>query len=309
MGEQALSVAVRPSRVSAFVQGMRPRHWAKNFLIFVPVLTAHEYESAAALLSAIVAFACFSLCASGGYLINDLADVEADRNHDIKRNRPIASGALPIGWGIAGAVGLPALSLILAIAFLPAGFIGVIALYFALTLSYSFYLKRVFTADVLALSILYMLRVLAGAVAIQVALSSWLLAFCIFLFISLAYLKRYIELRKMNGSNDQVHGRGYLGSDREAMFMLGIANATASVVVLALFINSPEVTQEYASRNILWGLCLVMIFWTNRIWIAARRGLVDEDPVEYALRDRASQIAGLVCVATVLVARYADVPF
>ena len=288
---------------------MRPQHWAKNFLIFVPLLTAHEYEHVMAVLHALAAFVCFSLCASGGYFINDLWDLEADRNHTIKRYRPLASGALSVAGGVAGAVGLPALSLALAVAFLPRSFIGVLALYFALTMSYSFYLKRVFTADVLALSVLYMLRVLAGAVAIGVVLSSWLLAFCIFLFISLAYLKRYIELRKLDGEGDAVHGRGYVGSDTEAMFMLGIANATASVVVLALFINSPEVRHEYLSVKILWGLCLVMIFWTNRIWIAARRGLVDEDPVEYALRDRASQLAGLVCIAVVLTARYVQFPF
>lgn len=154
-----------------------------------------------------------------------------------------------------------------------------------------------------------MLRVLGGAVAIGVVLSSWLLAFCIFLFISLAYLKRYIELRKMNGAGDVVRGRGYVGSDSEAMFVLGVANATASVVVLALYITSPEVEQEYANVSVLWGLCLVMIFWTNRIWIAARRGLVDEDPVEFALHDRASQLAGLVCIAVVLIARWVNLPF
>lgn len=310
MGEQSLSLAAGPARVTgAFIRTMRPQHWAKNFLIFVPVLTAHEYENMTATLLAMAAFVCFSLCASGGYFINDLWDLEADRDHAIKRYRPLASGALSVTGGIAGAVGLPVLSLALAIAVLPRLFIGVLALYFALTMIYSFYLKRVFTADVLALSVLYMLRVLGGAVAIGVVLSSWLLAFCIFLFISLAYLKRYIELRKMNGSDDAVRGRGYVGSDSEAMFALGVANATASVVVLALYISSPEVEQEYANVSVLWGLCLVMIFWTNRIWIAARRGLVDEDPVEFALHDRASQLAGLVCVAVVLIARYLNLPF
>jgi 4-hydroxybenzoate polyprenyltransferase len=304
-----LSLAEEPARVGAFLRAMRPHHWAKNLLIFVPLLTAHKYESAAAVSSAIFAFLCFSLCASGGYLINDIRDLEVDRNHTVKRHRPLASGALSISWGLAGAIGLPVIAAGLAAIVLPPAFIGVLALYFALSLSYSFYLKRVFTADVLALSVLYMLRVLAGAVAIEVVLSSWLLAFCIFLFISLAYLKRYIELRKMNGGNDQVHGRGYFGTDNEALFSLGVANATASIVVLSLFISSPEVSQEYASPNVLWVLCLVMIFWTNRVWIAARRGLVDEDPVDFALHDRASQLAGVVCVAVVLIARYVELPF
>ncbi len=301
-----MSLVEEPVRLSAFVRTMRPHHWAKNLLIFVPLLTSHEYESGAAIFAALVAFACFSLCASGGYFINDLWDREADRQHDIKRNRPLASGALSFNLGIGGAIGLPIAALALSILFLPLKFLLVLSAYFALTMSYSFYLKRVFTADVLALSVLYMLRVLAGAVAIEVALSSWLLAFCIFLFISLAYLKRYIELRKMNGRNDPVLGRGYSGVDSDTMYSLGIANATASIVVLALFVSSPEVKLEYANQDILWVLCLVMIFWTNRIWIAAKRGDVDEDPVEFALHDRASQLAGVLCVVVILVARYVD---
>lgn len=304
-----MSLAEEPVRVSAFVRTMRVQHWAKNFLIFVPLLTAHEYENPAAILAASLGFICFSLCASGGYFINDLWDREADRNHEIKRHRPIASGELSPAWGMAGALGLPALSILLAAILLPGKFILVLALYFALSLSYSFYLKQVFTADVLTLSFLYMLRVLAGAVAIGVVLSSWLLAFCIFLFISLAYLKRFVELHKMNGRNDAALGRGYFGADSDTMFILGVANATASVVVLALFINSPEVEREYASRDVLWGLCLVMIFWTNRIWVAARRGDVDEDPVEFALHDRASQLAGVLCILVVVIARYTNLPF
>lgn len=295
--------------MGAFVRTMRPKHWAKNLLVFVPLLTAHEYESAVAVFNVTVAFLCFNLCASGGYFINDLWDLESDRNHTIKRNRPLASGALPVSRGIAGAIGLPAAGLLLAAIFLPRAFVGVISLYFALTMAYSFYLKRVFTADVLALSVLYMLRVLGGAIAIQVMLSSWLFAFCIFLFISLAYLKRYSELRKMNGDRDKVAGRGYVGADSETMFILGVANATASVVVFALFINSPEVQWEYANRDVLWVICLVLIFWTNRIWISAKRGDVDEDPVEFALHDPASQLAGVVCVIVVLVARYFELPF
>jgi 4-hydroxybenzoate polyprenyltransferase len=288
---------------------MRPRHWAKNLLVFVPLLTAHEYESLPSILAATAAFASFSLCASAGYFINDLRDLESDRNHTVKRHRPFAAGALPISWGIAGAIGLAALSLLMALSMLPLAFSGVLALYFALTIAYSVYLKRIFTADVLTLSVLYMLRVFAGAVAIEVVLSSWLLAFCIFLFISLAYLKRYIELRKLNDGNVEVQGRDYVRDDDAAVFSLGVANATASIVVLALFIHFPDASNEYASRNLLWALCLIMIFWTNRIWISARRGLVDDDPVDFALRDRASQLAAVLSIAVVLVARYIDLPF
>jgi 4-hydroxybenzoate polyprenyltransferase len=308
MNRPSFDIVAAPGRAAAFLRTMRPKHWAKNLLVFVPLLTAHEYESAEAVLAAVIAFVCFGLCASGGYFINDLKDIESDQQHEIKRSRPLASGALPVSWGVAGAFALPAAALALAWFYLSPAFIAALALYFVLTLSYSLALKRIFTADVLTLSILYMLRVLAGAVAIEVELSAWLLAFCIFLFISLAYLKRYSELRKMNGSDNKVLGRGYVGADSEAMYMLGIANATASIVVFALFINSPEVQREYASRDVLWIICLVLIFWTNRVWITARRGGVDEDPVEFALKDPASRAAGAICVLVMLTARYFDLP-
>jgi 4-hydroxybenzoate polyprenyltransferase len=174
---------------------------------------------------------------------------------------------------------------------------------------YSYRLKQIFPLDVLALSVVFMLRVLAGAAAIEVEISFWLLAFCIFLFVSLAYLKRYIEIGKVENASEKINGRGYIGADAEAMFILGIASSTASIVVLALFINSPEVQAEYPGRNLLWALCLIMLFWTNRIWIAARRGVVNEDPVEFALGDRASQISAVLCVAVVLMARYVALPF
>lgn len=304
-----MSIAGDSVQGGAFIRTMRLKHWAKNVLVFVSVLTAHQYGNPQAVFSAVIAFVCLGLCASGGYFLNDLRDLDADRNHDQKKFRPLASGALSTEWGKFGAVSLPALAFILAFALLPATFIAVMAAYFALNIAYSIYLKRIFPADVLTLSVLFMLRVVAGAAAISVTLSFWLLSFCIFLFVSLAYLKRYIETGKAENASDKIRGRGYIGADAEAMFILGIANATASVVVLALFINSPDVQSEYESRNLLWALCLIMMFWTNRIWIAARRGIVHEDPVEFALSDHASQIAGILCVAVVLAARYITVPF
>jgi 4-hydroxybenzoate polyprenyltransferase len=286
---------------------MRPRHWAKNLLVFVPLLTAHAYDSGQAVMAASVAFLSFCLCASGVYFFNDLLDLEADRNHATKCFRPLASGALSVPWGIAGAIVLPGAALALAGYALSLAFAGVLAAYFVLTNLYSLYLKRVVTADVVALSVLYMVRVLAGAVAIQVALSSWLLAFCIFLFISLAYLKRYIEVRRKGAAGEQVLGRGYFGTDEDTMFALGIANGTASILVFALFVNSPEVAAQYGASDVLWVICLLLIYWTNRMWIAAQRGYIEDDPVDYAIRDRVSQGVGLACVAVVVAARYLSV--
>lgn len=293
----------------AFLKTMRLKHWAKNVLVFVPLLTAHQYGDPHAVVTALLAFLSLGLAASGGYFLNDFMDLDADRKHAIKKFRPLASGALSTGWAVFGAIALPLAGFVIAILSLPNAFLAVLALYLALTIVYSFYLKRIFPADVLTLSVLFMLRVLAGATAISVILSFWLLAFCIFLFVSLAYLKRYIEIGKVGDASEEINGRGYIGADADAMFILGIASATASVVVLALFINSPEVQAEYPGRNLLWALCLIMLFWTNRIWIAAKRGEVHEDPVEFALGDRASQIAAVFCVAVVLVARYVALPF
>lgn len=304
-----MSLAEKRMPGSAFIKTMRLKHWAKNALVFVPLLTAHQYDNEQAILSALLAFVCLGLTASGGYFLNDLRDLEADRNHAIKKYRPLASGALPAGWGWFGAICLPIAAFALALLFLPVAFSATLALYFLLTITYSLYFKRIFPADVLTLSVLFMIRVLAGATAISVVLSFWLLAFCIFLFVSLAYLKRYIETGKAENSDDKILGRGYVGGDAEAMFILGTASATASIVVLALFINSADVQAEYPGRNLLWALCLIMMFWTNRIWISARRGIVHEDPVEFALGDRASQIAGALCVAVVLAARYVTFPF
>lgn len=283
---------------------MRPRHWAKNLLVFVPLFTAHAYDSLQPATAATLAFLCFCLCASGVYFFNDLLDREADRNHPVKRFRPLASGALSASWGIFGAIALPVAAFALAISALSLQFTAALAAYFVLTNLYSLYLKRVVTADVVALSVLYMMRVLAGAFAIQVVLSSWLLAFCIFLFISLAYLKRYIEVRRKEDGSERIAGRGYLGADENTMFALGIANATASVLVFALFVNSPEVASQYAASEVLWVICLLLIYWTNRMWIAAQRGYIEDDPVDFAIRDRISQGVGVACIAAVLAARF-----
>ncbi len=293
----------------AFIRTMRLKHWAKNVLVFVPLLTAHLYGDVSALLNSTLAFLCLGLCASGGYFINDLYDLEADRKHVNKKHRPLASGALSIEWGMFGALVLPIASIALSVAFLPENFTICLFVYFFLTNIYSHSLKRIFPADVLTLSVVFMLRVVAGAAALSVVVSFWLLTFCIFLFVSLAYLKRYIEINGVEDANQQINGRGYIGADADAMFILGIASSIASIVVLALYINSPSVQNAYPGQSLLWALCLIMMFWTNRIWIAAKRGVVHEDPVEFALGDYASLISAALCVTIVLIARYVALPF
>ncbi|MEM8987208.1 MAG: UbiA family prenyltransferase [Pseudomonadota bacterium] len=297
-------IQTRPSVFKSFLKEMRVHQWAKNVLVFVPLFTSHSYYDLGAVFACLVAFASFSLCASGVYFFNDLLDLEADRKHKTKWRRPLASGDLPISLGVIGAVALPVAAFALALVFAPLAFVAVLCVYFIMTNAYSFYLKAKSTADVMTLAILYTLRVVAGAAAIGVALSSWLLGFSIFVFVSLAYLKRYIEIAGLDEGGEKAAGRGYSGADTETMFVLGASNMTAAVLVLALYVNSEEITGTYQSPILLWGLCLLMLYWGNRIWIGARRGRISDDPVVFAIKDNISRLVGLAFGGIVLAARY-----
>ena len=299
--------ARKTSVFRSFLLEMRPHQWAKNLLIFVPILTSHSYMNETTLLSAILAFVAFSLCASGVYFLNDILDMDADRRHETKRNRPLASGNLPIPYGVIGTIILPLAAFAIAGYFLSFFFIVVLAAYLVLTILYSFVLKSISTADVMTLGILYTLRVIAGAAATGIVLSSWLAAFSIFLFVSLAYLKRYIEVADIEPEQGKIRGRGYTAFDTETMFSLGIANASVSVLVFALYLNSSEVTETYSQPQLLWLLCILLLYWTNRIWVGARRGKITEDPVVFALKDRVSRMIGIAFICIVFGAKHINV--
>ncbi|HKX64453.1 MAG TPA: UbiA family prenyltransferase [Rhizomicrobium sp.] len=300
-GRAEMVIQSRPPVWRAFLKEMRLHQWAKNTLVFVPLFTSHSYRDLHLLGLAFLAFLAFGLCASGHYFLNDLLDLDADRAHRTKRRRPLASGDLPILYGPLGAILLPIAGLALAIAFLPWKFTLLVAGYLALTNLYSFVLKSRSTADVFALALLYTVRVIAGGAALAISLSSWLLAFSMFVFISLAYLKRYIEIVAL--AEGQAKGRGYVKEDAETIFSLGIANATAATVVLAFYVNSAEVKTLYHEPELLWLLCLLMLYWSNRIWIGAKRGKINDDPVIFAIKDRISQYIFAAMVAVVLAAR------
>ena len=187
---------------------------------------------------------------------------------------------------------------------LPLAFFGVLGIYYLITNLYSFFLKRVSTADVMTLAVLYTMRVVAGGAATGIVLSSWLMAFSVFIFVSLAYLKRYIEVSALSQDKTTAAGRGYAVSDSETMFGLGIANTTAAVLVLALYINSDDVAGLYASPQILWLLCFLLLYWTNRIWIGARRGKIADDPVVFAIKDNVSRLVGVCFLMVVLAAKF-----
>lgn len=284
---------------TALLRALRAQQWIKNLLLFVPIGLAHHVLDGSRLLHVAQGFAAFCLCASGGYVLNDLLDREADRLHPRKRSRPFASGALSARQGSALFFGLVAGGLLLAVG-VGAAFAELLALYLALTVCYSIWLKEQLFLDVLLLSALYSLRVFAGALAARVEISQWLLGFSLFLFLSLAFVKRFCELRQLpaDSSGGSLARRSYRKEDLGLIQMLGASSGYLSVLVLALYISSSDVVRLYARPQLLWGVCPVLLYWLSRIWFLAGRGELPDDPVLFAARDPQSYAAGaLIAIA------------
>jgi len=277
---------------------LRPHQWAKNLIIFVPLLTAHRLDMPALLRAAALAFAAFSLCASGLYVLNDLLDLEADRRHASKQNRPFASGALPIPFGFFLVPLLLAGAAVFAAA-LPGRFALVISAYFSLTTAYSLWIKRLTLLDVFLLAGLYTIRLVAGHEATRVPYSAWLLVFSMFIFLSLALVKRFQELHTYNS---HAHGRGYAPGDLELIASLGSSSGYLSVLVLALYVNSEQVRVLYHHPLRLLLICPLFLFWISRVWLLAHRGQIHDDPVLFALRDRMSYLVGLLTLLIIWLA-------
>jgi 4-hydroxybenzoate polyprenyltransferase/phosphoserine phosphatase len=293
----------RSGRMRAVLKAVRLHQWAKNILIFVPLLLAHALGLRPAA-GALVAFLSFSLCASATYIVNDLLDIEADRRHPKKRLRPFAAGDLSVAAGIGISAVFLAGAVAVAWAALPGDFLLWLLVYLVTTLSYSLYLKRIVLADVILLSGLYVLRMLAGAAATKVPISPWLAAFSLFLFLSLAMVKRFSELQNTRARGQTLaNGRGYLLGDIEQLRSFGTASAYASVVVFSFYIGAHEVTELYRHPVRLWLMTPLMILWLSRVWLLASRGELDEDPVIFAVTDRISLLIGMaVAVVAVLAA-------
>ncbi|OBV37637.1 UbiA family prenyltransferase [Janthinobacterium psychrotolerans] len=273
---------------------LRVHQWMKNLLLFVPLLAAHLLTEIDTWLILMLAFAAFSLCASSVYIANDLLDLESDRQHPRKSTRPFAAGVVPAWMGVLLAPLLLAASILLA-SYVGSSFLACMVVYFLLTCIYSWGLKRLVLVDCVTLAILYTLRIIAGAAAAEMPLSFWLLAFSVFLFLSLAFVKRYAELQaQMLSGKEKVHGRGYLTTDAPLIQMLGITSGYASVVVLALYLNSAAVLQLYRTPEFVWGAVPVMLFWVSWIWLRAHRGDMHDDPLVFAVKDKVSIVAGLV---------------
>lgn len=298
---EAIDVTRPSNPVRAVRRGVRAYQWAKNLLVFVPLLTAHKWD-AASLMANSLAFVAFCLVASAVYLANDLADLQDDRRHPTKRARALASGELPIA---AGLVLLPLLVVGAALIAwrLPPVFAGLLVVYVVANLAYSLVLKRVAILDVFVLAGLYTLRLLAGAAAIDVPVSPWLLAFSLFLFLSLALAKRYVEVDAVLARDEEkVGGRGYHAGDGPLLSMLGTASGYLAVLVFALYVTSPQVAALYRSPALLGFAIPLLLYWISRVWLLAHRRTLHEDPLLFALHDRPSYVVGALVLATMLAA-------
>ena len=297
-------LGTRPPFLHVFLRTLRVHQWSKNVLLLVPLLLAHKFTDNSRLISAFLAFVAFSLAASGVYILNDLLDLESDRQHPTKRSRPLASGLLPIPVAFATALLAIASSVGIASAFLPMLFLGVLLIYQATTMAYSFALKRIAILDVIVLAGLYTIRVLAGAVATDVPVSPWFLAFSTFLFLSLAFVKRYGELRlagNRGGDAGFLEGRGYQPGDLDLLRSVGASSGYVAVAVFALYINSGDVHLLYARPAALWLIGPLILYWITRVWFLAHRGKMHDDPVVFALTDAHSYIlAGLIAILLVV---------
>jgi 4-hydroxybenzoate polyprenyltransferase/phosphoserine phosphatase len=292
--------ASRPS-LRVWFRALRVHQYAKNVLIFVPLLTAHAY-AIHHVLSALSAFAAFSLCASSVYLLNDLIDLRADRQHPSKKRRPFACGAIPLAHGV---IAIPIL-LVLAYVFAALTsllFAAVLTGYLALTAAYSLTLKRRLMVDIVVLASLYTIRVIAGAAALPVVPSEWLLAFSMFTFTCLALVKRYVELAlRIDRELPDPSNRNYRLIDLPIIGALAAASGFNAVTIFSLYVSSPAVFGLYRHPELLWLECPILMYWLSRMVILAHRRVVDDDPIVFALRDRNSRVCAAFMIAIVLIA-------
>jgi len=292
-----------PERSRAVLLALRPHQWVKNLLVFLPLVAAHRFADDATLPAATLAFVIFCLAASSVYVLNDLIDLPSDRAHARKRQRPFASGRLPLAWGVLLSALLLVAAAALGLLFLPPLFNTVLAGYYLLTAAYSFGLKREPILDVILLAGLYTVRVIAGAAAVAIVPSFWLLAFSMFIFLSLALAKRYTELDELRQRGELIApGRGWHIDDLPLIQTLGSSSGLACVLVLALYIDSAPATRLYAAPQVLWLFCPLLLYWITRLWFITQRGQMHDDPVVFALRDRVSLRTGAVGAGIVLLA-------
>lgn len=288
------------ARLAPYFKALRPHQWLKNILIFMPILAAHDADQIGA---AIAAFIAFSLTASSVYLINDLLDLAADRAHPRKCRRPFASAEIPLNHGLFLAPLLILGAVVISLIFTPLIFLAVLAVYYAATFAYSLVLKRKLIIDVWTLGGLYTIRILAGGAATGVPLSPWILAFSMFLFLSLAAVKRQAELTdQIRQGKEQTAGRAYMTDDLPILRSIALSAGYASIVVFAVYINSPKVAALYSLPELLWVVCPLLLYWISRMVMVTHRGKMTDDPIIFAVRDRTSAVIVALSALAILLA-------
>ena len=293
-----------PTSLRIWTKVLRIHQWLKNLLIFVPALTAFSFLDLGKLIDSGVAFLAFSLVASATYIANDLLDLDNDRNHPRKKRRPLASADVSIVSALAISAFCMIAGFVLA-ATLSAPFFLILTLYLVATTGYSWVLKQYVLVDVIVLSLLYTLRIIAGSIAIGVATSAWLLAFSVFLFLSLALVKRCSELVSLDQAGSRsTSGRDYRVTDLTVLWPLGVGAAISAIVVFGLFVSSPETAARYATPPALWLVAIGLIYWLSRLWIKTARGEMHDDPVVYAIKDKGSRFVVLLMASAMISAHF-----
>lgn len=290
----------KPVKIKSIIKEIRVYQWVKNLLIVLPLLMAHQFNDMSLYLNALLAFFSFSFTASFVYVLNDLLDLSSDRRHPRKRNRPIAAGDLSVRSGLMILPLLLTLGLILGY-LISIKFFVILLLYLLLTSAYSFILKKLYIVDIILLSSLYTIRLIAGAFAVNVEISPWLLAFSMFIFLSLAFVKRYTEIKVMIAENKaKTAGRGYLVTDESLLSSAGVGSGLMSVLVFLLYAQSPEVVELYQNPEFFYAIAPFLLYWLLRIWFLAHRDQMHDDPIVFTVKDRTSYIVGIIIFILVI---------
>ncbi|MCL7998895.1 UbiA family prenyltransferase [Brucella sp. 21LCYQ03] len=288
--------------IKPYLKMLRVHQWLKNLLVFVPAILTHTIFYPEIMLASVLAFIAFSAAASAIYILNDIIDLPLDRQHARKRLRPFASGALRISFGLKVSIFLLLIAGIICV-WLPPEFVLVIGLYLVATTAYSLAFKRMLLIDVICLAALYAMRLLGGTAATGIPQSFWLMAFAMFFFLSLAMVKRYVELQHSTATEkDRIAGRGYRPEDMDIVGQSGVASAFTAVMVLALYINSAAVQELYVYPWLIWPLVPIVLYIIIRVWILAHRKEMDDDPVVFLANDWRSQVVIAIGAALLFVA-------
>ena len=298
------------TKFKIMIKGMRVHQWVKNSLLFLPIIMAHQFSNVNLLVAVLWAFISFSFCASAVYILNDLLDIETDRKHPTKKNRPLASGLMSVKIGVLLIFLLLLTSVLISIKMLSTTFLIILIIYIISTTAYSIILKQIILIDVIVLGGLYALRITAGSFASGVDVSSWLLVFSMFFFLSLAFMKRYADLILMKQNNqDEIAGRGYHVDDLDLAQKFGITSGFVAMLVLALYINSDRVIELYKSPILIWFMIPVLFYWLMRMWMVTNRGKMIDDPINYAIRDKTTYVAIMIIGIIMLLAATIDSSF